>query len=72
MRSSTSPASISATLMAMAIFLVLEEVVFLSSAIRHLTFKTLKDVVFGNNLFGLKFESGSGRTGEGGSLDQER
>ena len=60
MRSSTSPASISATLMAMAIFLVLEEVVFLSSAIRHLTFKTLKDVVVGNNLFGLKFGSGSG------------
>ena len=63
MRSSTSPASISVTLMAMAtfrIFLVLEEVFFLSSAIRHLTFKTLKDVVFGNNLFGLKFESGNG------------
>ena len=51
----------SAALMAMAIFLVLEEVVFLSSAIRHLTFKTLKDVVVGNNLFGLKFGSGSGR-----------
>ena len=63
MRSSTSPASISATLMAMAtfrIFLVWEEVFFLSSAIRHLTFKTLKDVVVGNNLFGNFGLSGSG------------